>query len=104
MGDRLQTAELLLEAGARPSVMRGDAEANTPLHDAVKRGDLNLVEMLLRHSADPNAVNGFGEMPLHIALRPSGDFLPGATLRAIVEALLRGGANPLVLGQQCAGV
>lgn len=96
--DRLQAVELLLKAGAQPSPRRGDAEANTPLHDAARRGDLDLAQLLLRHSADPNAANGFGEAPLQLALRPGGDFVPDATSRALVEALLHAGASPFVFG------
>lgn len=97
--DRLQAADLLLGAGARPGPRRGDAEANTPLHDAVKRGDLNLTMMLLRHNSDPNAANGFGEKPLQIAVRSPSDLVPDATIRAMVEALLRAGACPFMLGE-----
>jgi len=95
--DRLQVAELLLQAGALPASRRGDAEANTPLHDAARRGDLDLVVLLLRHQADPNAVNGFGEVPLQLAVRPGSEFVPDATSRALVEALLQAGACPFAL-------
>lgn len=85
--DRVQAVELLLKAGALPGPRRGDSEANTPLHDAARRGDLEVALLLLRHSADPNAVNGFGEVPLQLALRPGGgDFVPESTSRAMVEA------------------
>jgi len=94
--DRRQAVELLLRAGARPSPRRADAEANTPLHDAVRRGDFEVAQVLLRHAADPNALNGFGETPLHLALRPGGggDFVIAAG-RAMVELLLKAGACPL---------
>jgi len=96
--DRLQAVELLLKAGARPGPRRRDAEANAPLHDAARRADLDLALLLLRHSADPNAANGFGEAPLQLALRPGGDFVPDATSRAMVQALLQAGACPFVFG------
>mmetsp|Transcript_87947 Transcript_87947/g.273343 ORF Transcript_87947/g.273343 Transcript_87947/m.273343 type:complete len:364 (-) Transcript_87947:38-1129(-) len=96
--DRLQAVDLLLRAGARPGPRRGDAEANTPLHDAVRRADLDLALLLLRSSADPNAVNGFGEAPLQLALRPGVGPAPDATPRALAEALLEAGACPLVVG------
>mmetsp|Transcript_27950 Transcript_27950/g.65185 ORF Transcript_27950/g.65185 Transcript_27950/m.65185 type:complete len:336 (-) Transcript_27950:250-1257(-) len=92
--DRLQVVELLLKAGARPGPRRGDAEANTPLHDAARRGDRDLALLLLRHSADPNAVNGFGEAPLQLALHPRGDFVPDVASQALVETLLQSGACP----------
>lgn len=94
--DRCQAVELLLRSGARMSPRRGDPEANTPLHDAVRRGDVDVVGLLLRHRADPNALNGFNEAPLHLALRPSGgDFIPTTSSLALAEALLRAGACPL---------
>lgn len=94
--DRCQVVELLLRAGARPSPCRGDAEANTPLHDAVRRGEYEVAQILLRHHADPNAVNGFGETTLHLALRPSGgDFVPSTAGKAMVLLLLKAGACPL---------
>lgn len=94
--DRLQAVEMLLQAGAQPGPRRGDQEANTPLHDAVRRGDLELMLLLLRHSADPNALNGFGEAPLHLALRPVGsDLRPTVSAAAMVETLLDAGASPL---------
>lgn len=94
--DRCQAVELLLRAGARPSPRRTDAEANTPLHDAIRRGDLGVVTLLLRHLADPNAQNGCGLTPLHLVLRPGGgDFVPAAVSLAMAEALLSAGARPL---------
>jgi len=93
--DRAQAVELLLRAGAIPGPRRGDAEANTPLHDAARRGDLDVSLLLLRYAADPNAVNGFGEGPLQLALRPGG--VPDAA-QAVVEALLSAGACPLHVG------
>jgi len=93
--DRRQVVELLLKAGAEPSPQRSDLEANTPLHDAVRRGDLEVVQVLLRHGADPNATNGFQETPLQLALRPGGgDFFLVA--RRMVESLLHAGACPLL--------
>lgn len=94
--DRCQAMDMLLRAGACPSARRGDAEANTPLHDACRRGDFSIVQLLLRHKADPNAANGFGETPLCLALRLSGSHLtPPSTVRAMAEALLVAGGSPV---------
>lgn len=93
--DRCQAVDLLLAAGALPNPRRGDAEANTPLHDAVRRGDLEVVKLLLKHTADPNVTNGLREAPLHLALRlGDGDFVPAGTSWAMAEALLQAGACP----------
>lgn len=93
--DRLQAVELLLHAGARPNVRRTKDEANTPLHDAIRRGDFEVAAILLRHAADPNVANGFGESPLHLVLHQEGGFVPIPFLRCAAEALLNAGASPL---------
>lgn len=94
-GDRLQAVELLLNAGACTSVRRNNGEANSPLHDAIRRGDIDVAMLLLRHSADPNVMNGFGESPLHLLLHQESGFACSASLRSAVEALLNAGACPL---------
>lgn len=103
--DRCQAVELLLQAGAFVNPRRSDAEANMPLHDAVRRGDLKCTQLLLRHGASPNAANGFGETPLCLALRLGlgvGDFMPSGLSApvAIVQALLEAGASPLAADGQ----
>jgi ankyrin repeat protein len=93
--DRAQAVEMLLQAGARPSPRRGDDEANTPLHDAVRRGDIEVALLLLRHLADPNALNGFGETPIQLIVRPGGgDFVLATVARHMAEVLLNAGACP----------
>mmetsp|Transcript_12617 Transcript_12617/g.20873 ORF Transcript_12617/g.20873 Transcript_12617/m.20873 type:complete len:457 (+) Transcript_12617:35-1405(+) len=98
--DRLQVVEFLLRAGARTCVRRSNTEANTPLHDAIRRGDFDVAALLFRHSADPNALNGFNETPLHLVLHQEGGFVPAAVLRNACEALLVAGASPLVPDQR----
>lgn len=96
--DRCQVVELLLQAGAWPSIGRGDAEANTPLHDAARRGNLGAAMLLLKRGADPNVANGYGEGPLQIALRSGGvGFMYPSATRGMVEALLKAGASPLAV-------
>ncbi|CAN9382993.1 unnamed protein product [Alternaria alternata] len=41
----------------------------TPLHLAALIGEISIVQVLLEHGADPNALSVNGESPLHIALR-----------------------------------
>lgn len=93
--ERLQAVEMLLCAGAALNVRRTKDEENTPLHDAVRRGDFEIASMLLRHGADPNAPNGFNETPLHLVMHQERGFIPVASLRAAAEALLVAGASPL---------
>jgi ankyrin repeat protein len=95
-----EVAALLLERGADPNRA---AAGYTALHAAVLRGDVRLVQTLLAHHADPNAVITKG-MPLR---RTSQDFeLPAALVGAtpyflaakfleveIMRALVNGGAN-----------
>jgi uncharacterized protein len=46
-----ETAALLLERGADPNARHGGGF--TPFHTAAQHGDVPLVELLLRHGADP---------------------------------------------------
>jgi ankyrin repeat protein len=96
-------ARLLLEKGAAPDA---SAVGYTALHAAVLRGDLELVNDLLRRGANPNVRVTKGT-PLR---RNSQDFnLPAALIGAtpywlaakfvepeIMRALLTGGADPLL--------
>lgn len=94
--ERAQIVELLLRAGALTGPRRIGAEGNTPLHDSVRRRETDMVVLLLRHAADPNATNGFGESPLELALRGI-DATALETARVMVEALLQAGACPFVV-------
>eukprot|EP00930_Biecheleria_cincta_P055517 TRINITY_DN41836_c0_g1_i1.p1 TRINITY_DN41836_c0_g1~~TRINITY_DN41836_c0_g1_i1.p1 ORF type:complete len:504 (+),score=59.81 TRINITY_DN41836_c0_g1_i1:64-1575(+) len=94
--ERAQIVELLLKAGALTGPRRIGVEGNTPLHDSVRRRETEMVVLLLRHAADPNATNGFGEAPLELALRGI-DASALEVARAMVEALLQAGACPFVV-------
>ena len=45
-----------------------DRNGNTPLHLAALMGFAELTEELLKWGADPNMVNGNGQLPLELAL------------------------------------
>ena len=46
-----------------------DDFGNTPMHNAVQKGSLQMVKVLLGRCLAPNAQNHFGVSPLHIAVR-----------------------------------
>ena len=73
----------LLDRGAQPNGADGQL---SPLHEAVRMGEVSFVRMLLEKGANPNARDSAGETPLHEALRRR-DY-------EIVGALLDFGANP----------
>lgn len=62
---RLLSAQQLLAAKADPNVM--DSGGNTPLIEAIRSGDAELVDMLIAAGADVNARNGLGAAPLSFA-------------------------------------
>ncbi len=66
---------------------QSDPDGTTPLHWAVRDGDLTEVKAQLGSGADPNAANRYGITPLSLAAR-DGD-------APIAKALLDAGANPL---------
>ncbi len=45
----------------------GERLGSTPLHYAVRHGHVAMVDFLLRHGANPNATNRYGQTALHIA-------------------------------------
>ncbi len=63
-----------------------DTDGSTALHWAVRRDDLDIVEMLLRGGANGKAANRYGVTPLSLACTNGN--------AAIIEALLKAGADP----------
>ena len=59
--------------------------SKTPLHIAVERGYKDIAELLIKHGADVNAKDRYGETPLHYAARVG--------RRDIAELLIKHGAN-----------
>ncbi|KAL4166867.1 hypothetical protein KRP22_012356 [Phytophthora ramorum] len=64
---QVRMAKLLLEHGA--DVNAANTATATPLHHAMRRYDLDLMDVLLVHGADVNQRNRFGDTPLHQAAR-----------------------------------
>jgi len=81
-------ARILLEYGAQPNTA-GDS----PLHDAASGGCPAAVRLLLKHSADPNAVNPNGQTPLHAVCQRM-LFSSTDLQEQVVQALLAHGADP----------
>jgi ankyrin repeat protein len=80
-----EAAEYLVKAGAPiNSPSRNELRA-APLQSAAAAGHVNIVEMLLKHRADPNIQAQGGYTPLHAAAQ-NGDL-------KTVRALLYGGAD-----------
>ncbi|XP_019932571.3 death-associated protein kinase 1 [Aedes albopictus] len=63
----IKTVQLLLDHGARLDAR--DAAGNSALHLAFARGELELVEVLLRNGADFTARNCNGEIPIQMGRR-----------------------------------
>lgn len=78
-------AIFLLARHADPNIVSNNSIRITPLHSAVERGDLGMVEMLLSHGANPNGAEFLGATPLHSAAAGGAD--------AIVRVLLTHGAS-----------
>lgn len=57
----------MLTAGARVGLNRMDGDGWTPLHRAVRRGQLELVRLLVAHGADCRLADRDGWSPLHLA-------------------------------------
>ena len=84
---RTEAARLLLARGASVRAPSANAIANTPLQAGLAgAADLELVELLLAHGADPAAAGGGGWTPLHLAA--SRGAVP------LVRRLLAAGADP----------
>lgn len=74
----------LFAAGADITVR--NTKGQTPLHVAAEEGNLDAVEMLLSHEANPNAMDAAGLTPLSLAVLNSS--------YPIVAMLLAAGADP----------
>lgn len=90
--DRSEIAQLLLDQGADPN-SRGGLDDDTPLHEAVRRMNTAVAELLIEHGAEVNSLDARGRSPL--------DYLPaefpdrGASSSGEMSALLRlHGATP----------
>lgn len=81
-----RAAYRLLEAGADPNAVAGNATRVQPLHSAAAARAVGIVRLLLRHDADVNARQAGGFTALQAAAK-SGD-------SELVAVLLEAGADP----------
>src|SRR2546428_759009 len=77
---------ILLSASIAAQTSAPQSDGTTPLHWAVRSGDVPAVRRLLRAGANPSVANRYGITPLFLAATNGDD--------AMIEILLEGGANP----------
>jgi ankyrin repeat protein len=83
-GDRAAVRSILAKRPAEAAKTTSDG--TTPLHYAVQRDDVEMVDALLKAGADAKAVNRYGATPLFVACQNGN--------AAIIERLLKAGADP----------
>jgi ankyrin repeat protein len=86
---RLQAAKMLLSARANPNAR--DNGGNTPLIEATRTGDAELVAMLIEAGANVNAKNESGAAPLLVAAQFGLHEIAAALLRAHADLTIRDG-------------
>jgi cytohesin len=64
MAHRTDHVERLLQLGANTSALSATGLGFTPLHQAVANGDAPMVELLLKHGADPSVASKRGVLPI----------------------------------------
>ena len=89
-------AYLLLENGADPNGCLG---INSCLMWALcnsrcPEAQVSMVELLVKHKADPNQRNKHGQLPLHCVVQRRDDLPDSEAKLAIVKLLLEAGAQP----------
>jgi ankyrin repeat protein len=82
-GDSTGALELIKQ---RTDVNAAESDGTTPVHWAVYRNDVALVDELLKAGADVNAVNEFGATPMSEAAVTGN--------AAVIDKLLKAGADP----------
>ncbi|WP_224364241.1 ankyrin repeat domain-containing protein [Hyalangium versicolor] len=87
-----ELTELLLEHGAQVNAV--DAEGASALMNAVKDGNVRLVERLIAKGADVNQAATYDQGNTVLTMALHLDEVYGDPSPKVVDALLRGGANP----------
>jgi ankyrin repeat protein len=55
--------KILVDAGV--NIDAKDNYGNTPLHEAARQGNINIIMSLVAKGAEINAINNYGDTPLH---------------------------------------
>ena len=84
--DDLKTVREIIKSNPHLVNSSIDSSGNTPLYYVVKKGNIEIVKLLLENGADPNTPDSAGETPLSLAV--------GYRHIEIVKLLLENGADP----------
>ncbi|XP_015250018.1 PREDICTED: ankyrin repeat domain-containing protein 50-like [Cyprinodon variegatus] len=98
----LHMATLVIEKGGVPLESR-DSEGRTALHVASWQGSVEIVDLLLKHGANPNAQDSEGRPPLHSVAWTGHEQVGHRLLAAnnvIIDLACHQGATPLSIAAQ----
>lgn len=84
VGDRAAVRSILAKRPAEAA--KAASDGTTPLHYAVQRDDVEMVDALLKAGADAKAANRYGATPLFVACQNGN--------AAIIERLIKAGVDP----------